>query len=129
MARILIVDDQPHVIRVLSLCLMRDGHQVEAAHNGSDALVRIRAAQPDVLLTDITMPVMTGRELCEAIAAELPQRRFPILVMTSLTDRDERDWVRKLAGIEFLEKPVSPRAISERIRALTRGRDEAGAPS
>jgi len=129
LARILIVDDQPHVIRVLSLCLMRDGHQVEAAHNGSDALVRIRAAQPDVLLTDITMPVMTGRELCEAIAAELPQRRFPILVMTSLTDRDERDWVRKLAGIEFLEKPVSPRAISERIRALTRGRDEAGAPS
>lgn len=118
MADILIVDDHPHVIRVLSLLLAKDGHQMRSAHNGQDGLAALRTRLPDVLITDITMPVMSGREMCLAIAGEWPERRFPILVMTALTGRSERSWVETMNNIELLEKPVSPRALAERVNQL-----------
>ena len=64
------------------------------------------------------MPRMTGRELCEQIHARFAGRVPPILVMTSLTDRGEREWVKRLPGVEFLEKPVSPRHVAARVALL-----------
>lgn len=115
MKQILIVDDQPHVIRVLRLCLEREGWRVSTANDGRQALVLIRAAQPDVLITDIQMAGMDGRELCRALKEELPQRRFLTLVMTSMTAREEREWVKDMPNTEFLEKPLSPRALVTRL--------------
>ncbi|HVL55021.1 MAG TPA: response regulator [Burkholderiaceae bacterium] len=115
MKRILIVDDQPHVIRVLRLCLERDGYTVASASDGTEALSLIRAGAPDVLITDIQMAPMSGRELCQALHLEFPKREFLTLVMTSMTAREERDWVRQLPATEFVEKPLSPRALLERL--------------
>lgn len=111
MKQILIADDEPHVIRVLKLTLEREGYGVAAVGNGEQALQQIRSAHPDVLITDIQMPRMTGRELCQAIEAEWPQRRFTIIVMTSMTEREQREWVASLKNIQFLEKPLSPRRL------------------
>lgn len=111
MKQILIADDEPHVIRVLKLTLEREGYAVTAVGNGEQALEQIRTAQPDVLITDIQMPRMTGRELCQAIEAEWPRRRFTIIVMTSMTEREQREWVASLKNIQFLEKPLSPRRL------------------
>jgi len=111
MKQILIADDEPHVIRVLKLTLEREGYAVTAVGNGEQALQQIRTAHPDVLITDIQMPRMTGRELCQAIEAEWPQRRFTIIVMTSMTEREQREWVANLKNIQFLEKPLSPRRL------------------
>jgi CheY-like chemotaxis protein len=111
MKQILIADDEPHVIRVLKLTLEREGYGVTAVGNGEQALEQIRTARPDVLITDIQMPRMTGRELCRAIEAEWPQRRFTIIVMTSMTEREQREWVASMKNIQFLEKPLSPRRL------------------
>jgi CheY-like chemotaxis protein len=111
MKQILIADDEPHVIRVLKLTLEREGYAVTAVGNGEQALQQIRSAPPDVLITDIQMPRMTGRELCQAIEAEWPQRRFTIIVMTSMTEREQREWVASMKNIQFLEKPLSPRRL------------------
>ena len=113
--RILIADDEPHVMRVLSLCLKRDGHEVDCVADGAAALAKIRARPPDVLITDIQMPGMTGRELCSAIHAEFPQRSFPILVMTSMTARENRAWACKIPNTDFLEKPLSPRNLTAQL--------------
>jgi CheY-like chemotaxis protein len=113
--RILIVDDEPHVIRVLKLYLTRDGHEIESATDGAAALAKIRIQAPDLLITDIQMPAMDGKELCSAIHAEFPQRRFPILVMTSTTARENREWVLGIPGTQFLEKPLSPRNLIARV--------------
>lgn len=107
MKQILIADDEPHVIRVMSLRLKRAGYDVEAAANGAVALEQIRAHQPDVLITDVQMPRMTGRELCEQIQAEFPDRKFLVVVLTSRTEVEHRDWSRKLTNTRFLEKPAS----------------------
>ena len=113
--RILIVDDEPHVTRVLKLCLMREGHEVDCVTDGHAALARIRARAPDYLITDIQMPGMNGRELCSAIHAEFPQREFPILVMTSMTARENREWAAAIPNTDFLEKPLSPRNLVARL--------------
>lgn len=112
MKRLLVVDDEPHVARVLRVSLAREGWSIEAAQDGAEALQAIAANPPDVMITDIQMPGMGGEALCHELHARYPTRPFPILVMTSMTARDQRAWAQALGGIEFLEKPVSPRRIA-----------------
>lgn len=121
MKRILIVDDEPNVIRVLKLMLERAGHVVSTAADGKAGLASVLANPPDVLVTDIQMPHMTGRELVRAIQQHMPERRFPIFVMTSMTAREEREWVRAIPHLEFLEKPVSPRQLVGRLAQCLTG--------
>jgi CheY-like chemotaxis protein len=118
MTKIYLVDDEPVPIRVLKMTLERSGHEVESFSNGALALDRIREAQPDVLISDIEMPVMTGEELCKQINAEFPGRSFPIFVVTSLTDLAHRDWARKIDNLHFLEKPVSMRRLSSQMNTV-----------
>ena len=115
MKRILIADDEPHITRVLKLYLERAGYAVDTAQNGQEALGDILKSAPDALMTDIQMPVMTGKQLCLAIEEQLPQRTFPIFVMTSMTDREHREWTQQINNLEFLEKPLSMRAMTRAL--------------
>lgn len=115
MKQILVVDDQPHVLRVLRMALERQGYGVTTVRNGEEALKKIGISAPDAMITDITMPRMNGRELCQRIQSDFPGYRFLIMVMTSNTERAEREWVRAIDGIEFLEKPLSPRSLVARF--------------
>ena len=109
--RILIADDEPHVIRVLKQSLERQGYAVEGVLNGEAALEKVREQPPDVLITDIQMPRMTGEALCKKIQAELPQRDFLIFVLTSRTEIEHREWSRHITNLQFLEKPISIRKL------------------
>lgn len=112
---ILLVDDEPHVIRVLRLMLEREGYEVASANDGNEALEKMRARRPDVMVSDIQMAGMDGRDLCRTTRARYPDEPFPIFVMTSMTASGEREWVRELANVDFLEKPLSPRQLVARL--------------
>ena len=113
--QILICDDDPHVKRVLGLTLQKGGYEVVTAANGAEGLQKIRENAPDVLITDVMMPQMTGRELCQQIHKDMPDRDFIIIVMTSMAERDQKEWVNDIPGIEFHEKPLSPKRIKVRL--------------
>ncbi len=115
MRRIIIVDDESHITRVLKLALDRAGYEAVVCLNGLDALAAIREKSPDVLITDIQMPRMTGKELCHILKDELPNRDFPIYVMTSMADREHREWVDPMNNVFFLEKPLSMRILLQRL--------------
>jgi CheY-like chemotaxis protein len=119
MTSILLVDDEPMILRVMRSALEKAGYQVDTATNGVDALARIEDSHPDILVTDIEMPRMTGKELCLHIQDAIPERAFPIFIATSLTSTEHRVWSRKIPNLIFLEKPISIRklrsAISEMI--------------
>lgn len=122
MATIYLTDDEPVPIRVLKMTLERQGYEVESFVNGKAALERIREQQPDALITDIEMPVMTGEDLCKHLQEEFPARTFPIFVVTSVTDLAHRDWARKMSNLSFVEKPVSMRRLTADLKtALTTG--------
>lgn len=111
MKRILIVDDEPHAIRILKQALERSGYEVDSAANGLAALQKIRGQMPDVLITDIQMPRMSGQELCQQIQQEMPQREFLIFIVTSRTEIEHREWSADIDNMMFLEKPVSVRQL------------------
>ena len=111
MKRVMIVDDHAPVIRVLRLGIEEAGFEVETASNGSECLIKLCDGLPDFLVTDIDMPRMNGRELCEAIEKQFPGRTFPIVVLTSRTELEHRDWTRNIENLEFMEKPVSVRRL------------------
>jgi CheY-like chemotaxis protein len=128
MKRILIVDDQATVIRVVKLGLEEAGYEVDTASNGSECLVKLCSAHPDFLVTDIDMPRMTGRELCQAIEEQFPDRTFPIVVLTSRTELEHRDWTRAIDNLTFMEKPVSVRRLLSHIgKSLSNSDQLAGA--
>jgi DNA-binding response OmpR family regulator len=117
MKKVLIVDDEPHVARVLELTLRPRGYQVVSLSDPRLAMQTLRSFAPDVLITDIQMPGLSGRELCEQIRTEMPQRTFLLMVMTAMAASDSREWVTRMPDIEFLEKPLSPRAVAARLDA------------
>ena len=122
MRRILIADDEPHVIRVLQVSLERAGFQVEFVPDGERALESITSDPPDALITDIQMPRMSGDVLCRKLDED-PTREYPIFVMTSRPELEHREWARKISDLVFLEKPISIRTL---ISKLTK---RLGAPS
>lgn len=116
MKRIMIVDDQAAVLRVLRLGIEDAGYEVESCSNGSECLVKLCEAHPDFLVTDIDMPRMNGKELCRAIEKQFPERTFPIIVLTSRTELEHRNWTREIDNLNFMEKPVSVRRLVSTIR-------------
>jgi DNA-binding response OmpR family regulator len=117
MKRILIVDDEPHVIRVMRLALERRGYEVDDAANGEIALERIAENSPDVMITDIDMPRMNGEKLCKEIHRSMPDQTFRIYVLTARAEREHREWSSRLPNLEFMEKPVSIRKLVARLDA------------
>lgn len=113
--KVLVVDDEPHVIRILRLALEKAGYTVASANDGNEALGVMADFAPDVMISDIQMAGMDGRELCRTARARYPERAFLILVMTSMTAMEERAWARDLPNTDFLEKPLSPRQLVARL--------------
>ena len=118
MKRILLVDDEPIVLRVMRRALEKEGYVVDVAVNGEDACAKISTSCPDVLVTDIEMPRMSGKELCLHIQETMPDRKFPIFVSTSLTALEHREWSGLISNLVFLEKPISIRKLRSAIAGL-----------
>lgn len=118
MARILIVDDEPSVRIPLLRALQIDGHSVEEAVDGADALGRLTGDETgfDLMISDIRMPVMDGIALTLAVAAERPG--FPIVLMTGYAEQRER--ARELEGLveDVLTKPFPLAEFRTAIRAV-----------
>ena len=106
--KILIVDDEPYNTRVLKLKFENAGYKVFTASNGLDGLDKFKMEYPDVVITDIRMPVMTGREMCQSLKESMNERRLLIIVITSTIENSERLWVNEIHNASLVEKPISP---------------------
>jgi two-component system KDP operon response regulator KdpE len=115
--RILVVDDDPQIRRVLKVTLAGQGFEVDAAKNGDEALERLREGRPDLVLLDINMPGMSGLDLCR----EVRKTSEVAIIMLTVRD-DEADTVEALdAGADdYVTKPFTPPELLARIRAALR---------
>ena len=107
----MLVDDEMHVLRILRLSLEKQGYEVDTFNNGEDALEALKRLKPDVLITDIEMPRMTGEELCKQVLIEYPDRNILIIVLTSRTEIEHRKWSANIENLQFFEKPISMRKL------------------
>jgi DNA-binding response OmpR family regulator len=113
--RVLIVDDEASIRRVLELKLKNGGYEVFLAEDGEEGLWVIENEKPDVVITDINMPKMDGKQLCEATNPLKLKRTFLTIIMTARIVPDEEKWIKGMQETVFVEKPFSPNSILERI--------------
>ena len=127
MAKILVVEDDRHISRVIALWLKRNGHDVIAAYDGRSALEMIRRQRPDLLMTDVNLPGMDGLDLLETVRAESLLSRRAIVLTSRCDQREIEARAEKLDALVHA-KPFSPLHLMEAIESALQSTHEAGRP-
>lgn len=117
---VLIVDDEFSGRQTLESVLEGDGYHIEMAENGLQALEKVRALQPDVVLLDVMMPGMTGYEVCQKIRSDPLIAEIPIIVLTALDDRDSLLTALKAGADDFITKPFDRYELRARLIGITK---------
>lgn len=119
--KILAVDDEAHILHVVSLKLRNAGFNVTTAQDGEEALESCLAERPDLIITDFQMPRMSGLEFCMALRAGEHDHKIPVIMLTA-RGFDVSASEMAAAGIALVvEKPFSPREILARVEELLSG--------
>lgn len=126
MSVVLVAEDDPHILRVISLWLTRHGHEVVEVRNGGAGLEACQARRVDVLVTDVNMPVMDGIELVERLVGT-PHEPRGVVVLTNRWDHTDISDRLARWGVLVLPKPFSPSRLSTLVQELSEGRRPADA--
>jgi DNA-binding response OmpR family regulator len=119
-SRILIVDDEPLNLDYLQQELEELGYDTMSARDGKEALDRVAAGPPDLILLDVRMPIMDGFAVCRALKGNEATRLIPIVIMTTLDGVEDRIMGIEAGADDFLTKPVNERELVARIRTTLR---------
>src|SRR5262249_2566485 len=106
-AKMLVVDDTPQNVKLLADLLTVKGYTVVTAASGAEALARIEAERPDLVLLDVVMPGMSGYEVCQKIRADGANGILPVVMVTALDPTTERIKGLDVGADDFLTKPIN----------------------
>jgi two-component system, OmpR family, alkaline phosphatase synthesis response regulator PhoP len=118
--RVLVVDDEPDIVELLTYNLEKEGYEVRSANNGKRALQEAIAFQPELVLLDIMMPVMDGVEACRLLRQIPEARNSYIIFLTARSEEYSEVAAFDNGANDYLTKPIKPRALMSRINALFR---------
>lgn len=116
--RVLIVEDEPHIVLSLEFLLQRAGYETAAATDGDDGLALVRQLRPAVVLLDLMLPRRNGYELCQAIKADPELRATPVILLTAKGQEADVLKGRALGAAAYVTKPFGNAEILETIRGV-----------
>lgn len=116
-SRVLVVDDEPMVLEVVTTYLERDGFQVATASNGAEALAELDRERPDLLVLDVMLPEIDGFDLLGRIRRTSD---MPVILLTARTEEADRVLGLELGADDYVVKPFSPRELAARVRSVLR---------
>ncbi len=117
---VLVVEDEPDIRNLIVHHLTREGFRCRAAATGGEALARVRAGVPDLLVLDLMLPGMDGLEVCRRLRADSATAALPIIMLTAKADVVDRIVGLEVGADDYLAKPFSPKELVARVRAVLR---------
>lgn len=118
--KVLVVDDEPDIVEIISYNLSKEGYEIQTAKNGIEALEKAEFFKPDLVILDIMMPKMNGVEVCQILRSKPEYNNTLIIFLTALSDE-----VSQIKGLEtgaddYVNKPISPKVLISRVNAIFR---------
>src|SRR5256885_6783364 len=120
MERVLIVDDDPDILRLVSYNLTQAGFDVATAATGRKALESVQKRQPDLIILDLMLPDVDGMEVCRTLRQREDSRRIPIVMLTARSEEIDRVIGFELGADDYVMKPFSPRELVLRVKSIFR---------
>lgn len=118
--KILIADDEPDIIEIISYNLVKEGYEITTAKNGIEALDKTLSFKPDLLILDITMPKMNGVEVCRTLRLKPEFNDTLIIFLTALSDETSQIRGLETGADDYISKPISPKVLVSRVNAIFR---------
>jgi CheY-like chemotaxis protein len=112
---VLVVEDEAQILKIMEIILRSGGYDVLTASDGATALRIVEESAPDALVTDLTMPGLSGRELCVRTDPLKQERPFLTVVVSGRLESEERGWISHMTDTRFLLKPFSPSGLKETV--------------
>jgi DNA-binding response OmpR family regulator len=123
MAKILVVDDEPDALELVSFNLKAAGYEVVTADDGNDAVKKARQHAPDLILLDVMLPEVDGLEVCKLLRRDAATAAIPIIMLTAKAAEIDRVLGLELGADDYVTKPFSPRELMLRVKNLMRRRN------
>jgi CheY-like chemotaxis protein len=116
--KVLIADDETHIIHVVAIKLRNNGYDVTSAENGSEAYQLACQENPDIIVTDFQMPIMTGLELVDKLRANIQTKDIPVILLTARSFAVTKEQQDSLGISACLSKPFSPKELLKKIEDI-----------
>src|SRR5499425_463803 len=116
--RVLVVDDNPDMVELMRELLASRGYDVVPVHDADEAEAEVRRHPPDLILSDVVMPGRSGYELCRQLKEDPGTRLIPFLLITGLSDREDKVKGIEAGADDFLNKPIFPSELFARVKSL-----------
>jgi two-component system, OmpR family, alkaline phosphatase synthesis response regulator PhoP len=123
--KVLVVDDERDIVDLLRYNLSKEGYDVIAAHNGKEALEKA-AFDPDLVILDVMMPILDGFETCKRLKSDPRTSQIPVIFLTASSSEVDEVLGLELGADDYIQKPISPRKLVARVRALFRRTESTG---
>ncbi|RME46510.1 MAG: response regulator [Chloroflexi bacterium] len=118
-SKILVVDDEPFILRTLTFVLKKEGYDIATAVNGEEALAQIRASEPSLVFVDAMMPKKDGYQVAQEVRDDPTLKRQPYIIMlTARGQESDREKAERVGINEFMTKPFSPSKVAARVREI-----------
>lgn len=124
--RILLVEDDPSAIRLVSYTLEGEGYEVLTASNGLEGLRKAREDKPDLLVLDVMLPGLDGFEVCRRLRADAETAKLPVLMLSAKAQEIDKTTGLKMGADDYLPKPADPAEIVARVSKLLQGNGTGG---
>jgi len=116
--KILVVDDEPNVIKSLTFVLRKEGYDVSSAANGEDAMTKIRESKPNLMFLDVMMPRKNGYEVCQEVKSDSSLSDIHIIMLTAKGQEADREKGLNAGADELMTKPFSPMMVVDKVKEL-----------
>lgn len=118
--KVLIVDDEPDILEIISYNLIKEGYEILTAKNGMEALDKVASYKPDLVILDIMMPKMGGVEVCKILRSKPEYNDTLIIFLSALSDESSQIKGLETGADDYVSKPISPKVLVSRVNAIFR---------